>query len=121
MCKAGGDSVRKKISRLLVTMFIGFTLTLIISCILLIINSVGVSDGTKLEAVSIDPDSDVSSVYKKIDEVSVEVSEVSQVNVNVDSEYNFGFRADRKGLPGYEQLVEAIKENFGEIFSYDMC
>ena len=37
------------------------------------------------------------------------------------SEYNFGFRADRKGLPGYEQLVEAIKENFGEIFSYDMC
>lgn len=88
-----GDGVRKKISRLLVTMFFGFTLTLIISCILLIINSVGVSDGTKLEAVSIDPDSDVSSVYKKIDEVSVEVSEVSQVNGNVDSEYNFGFRS----------------------------
>ena len=85
--------MRKKISRLLVTMFFGFTLTLIISCILLIINSVGVSDGTKLEAVSIDPDSDVSSVYKKIDEVSVEVSEVSQVNGNVDSEYNFGFRS----------------------------
>ena len=35
-------------------------------------------------------------------------------------EYSFGFRADRNGFPGYARLVEAVKDNFGEIFAYDI-
>ena len=36
------------------------------------------------------------------------------------TEYNFGFRADRKTFPEYGQLVEAVKENFGSKFAYDI-
>ena len=35
------------------------------------------------------------------------------------TEYTFGFRGDRKGYPGYEQLVEAVKDHFGDKFAYD--
>ena len=35
------------------------------------------------------------------------------------SEYSFGFRADEKGYPGYAQLVEAVKDHFGDKFAYD--
>lgn len=35
------------------------------------------------------------------------------------SEYRFGFRADRKGYPEYAQLVEAVKDHFGDKFAYD--
>ena len=87
----GGGSVRKNLSRILVTIFFGFTLTLIVSCILLIINSVGISDGTKLEAVSIDPDSDSSSVYRKIEEVSVEVSDIEPPTPTFDFDFSFGY------------------------------
>ncbi|MCR4645792.1 MAG: hypothetical protein K5695_10370 [Oscillospiraceae bacterium] len=36
------------------------------------------------------------------------------------TEYSFGFRADRTGFPGYGQLVEAVKAEFGDQFAYDM-
>lgn len=83
--------MRKNISRLLVTVFFGFTLTLIVSCILLVMNSVGVSEGTKLEAVSIDPKSDSGSVYKKIEEVSVEVSDIGPNAPSFDFDCSFGY------------------------------
>ena len=35
-------------------------------------------------------------------------------------EYSFGFRADRNGFPGYARLVEAVKDNFGDSFAYDI-
>lgn len=35
-------------------------------------------------------------------------------------QYDFGFRADRNGFPGYGQLVEAVKDNFGDKFAYDI-
>ena len=40
-------------------------------------------------------------------------------NGNTDR-YDFGFRADRSGFPGYAQLVEAVKENFNDKFAYDV-
>ena len=36
------------------------------------------------------------------------------------SEYSFGFRYDQKGYPEYGQLAEAVKEHFGNKFSYDI-
>ena len=36
------------------------------------------------------------------------------------SEYSFGFRYDRSGFPEYAQLVEAVKDNFGDKFAYDI-
>ena len=35
-------------------------------------------------------------------------------------EYNFGFRGDRRGFPGYGRLVETVKDNFGDKFAYDI-
>ena len=37
-----------------------------------------------------------------------------------NSEYNFGFRGDRRGFPAYGRLVEAVKDNFGDKFAYDI-
>jgi hypothetical protein len=37
-----------------------------------------------------------------------------------NSEYNFGFRGDRHGFPGYGRLVEAVKDSFGDKFAYDI-
>ena len=36
------------------------------------------------------------------------------------TEYSFGFRYDQAGYPEYGQLVEAVKENFGDKFAYDI-
>ena len=36
------------------------------------------------------------------------------------SEYSFGFRADRHIFPAYGRLVEAVKDNFGDKFAYDI-
>ncbi len=45
---------------------------------------------------------------------------VFYVNDMTNCEYSFGFRADRKGFPEYVQLAEAVKNNFGDKFAYDM-
>ena len=38
----------------------------------------------------------------------------------ITDEYHFGFKADRSGFPGYDQLIEAVKDNFGDSFAYDV-
>ena len=36
------------------------------------------------------------------------------------SEYSFGFKTDRTGFPEYGQLIEAVKDHFGDKFAYDI-
>lgn len=65
-----GDDMRKILSRILYTMFFGFSVTLVVSCVLLMLNNYksSSSGSEQLEAVSIDPTADSSSVYRRIDE-----------------------------------------------------
>lgn len=76
--------MRRFLSRILYTLFFGFTLTFLVSCVLLLINSFS-GVGRQLEAVSIDPQQ-TSTVYKR-------VGELDSLSAATQPEYNFGYQA----------------------------
>ena len=62
--------MRRVLSRILFTMFFGFTMTLIVCCVLLVVNNFS-GKGDYLEAVSIDPKEEISTIYRRIDDSSM--------------------------------------------------
>ena len=80
--------MRKKISLILYTLFFGFSLTLVVSCVLLMVecfNNRNNSEG--LEAVSIEPVNDVDTSYQDIGNRLSMVSN-SLTGLNCDYAYN---------------------------------
>lgn len=100
---AEGDRVRKILTRILYTMFFGFTLSLIVSCVLFIADSVNKKDDQLLTAVSIDPKSENSSVYKKIDSGDDSVP----VHYMTDCEYGYNTLSD----PGEQFIYRKLQRN----------
>ena len=94
--------MRRILSRILFTMFFGFTLTLIVCCVLLVVNNFS-GNRSLFEAVSIDPKEEISTVYRKIDDSSM--SENKQAKFICD----FGYQslADQ----GERQLYEKLGRN----------
>lgn len=79
--------MRKYISRILYTLFFGFSLTLIVSCVLLMIDCLNNGDEQGLEAVSIDPAKGKASSYNDV-EGRIEMTADDASGTDCDYGYN---------------------------------
>ncbi len=80
--------MRKKISLILYTLFFGFSLSLIVSCVLLMIECLGNNaEEQGLEAVSIDPVDSGPSSYEKVDG-RITLTAIDTVEPDCDYAYN---------------------------------
>ena len=83
-------------------MFFGFTLTLIVCCVMLVVNNF-TKNGDVLEAVSIDPKDEISTVYRRIDDSSMADSKPSSAVCD------FGYQS--LSDPSERQVYEKLGRN----------
>lgn len=97
--------MRKNISRILYTLFFGFSLTLIISCVLLMINCFNTTDDNELEAVSIELSDEKTSSYKDVDKgLSLVVDNLSEP----DCDYAYNMLSDENERYLYHKLNKTL-------------
>ncbi len=93
--------MRKNIARILYTLFFGFSFTLVISCVLLIVNSLKGESKQGLEAVSIEPVSEKETNYRKINS---EIFVPENKNAALDCDYAYQTLSDENERYVYHKL-----------------
>ena len=105
--------MRKILSRILYALFFGFSATLIVSCVLLMINSFSKETGKELEAVSIEPVSDSPSSYQKVES---RIYADAENMIEPDCDYAYKTLSDENERYVYHKLnrnLYCIDENKG--------
>ena len=99
------NDLRKVLSRILYGVFFGFAITLFVSCVLLIINTLqGSGHYNNIEAVHIDTESS-SSLYRQVEEMSLFSGEIEEAD---DPDYGYRTLMGYDERNVYRQLEQSV-------------